>query len=80
MSLGITISDLRRSSKAVSLILPFLTGPAMGAAVPDGSTSQPSTINVNQRVAFFIRGGCPYNLDKECHRNRRGRMVCRCVS
>jgi hypothetical protein len=29
----------------------------------------------------FIRGGCPYNLDKECDRLPDGRLVhCRCVS
>src|ERR1700693_172830 len=29
----------------------------------------------------FIRGGCPYNLDKECDRLPNGRLVhCRCVS
>jgi hypothetical protein len=29
---------------------------------------------------WFIKGGCPYNLDKECHRGPRGRIICRCVS
>lgn len=33
-----------------------------------------------QRFAILIRGGCPANLDKVCHRNRRGKMMCHCQS
>jgi len=58
------------------------SGAAFGSPSPLSTGIRPLTPSESraQQLALFIRGGCPYNLDKECHRNRHGRMVCRCVS
>ena len=56
--------------------------PTAMATAPSGK-SVATTIPAASRapaVAWFIPHGCPYNLDKECHINGRGKIVCRCVS
>jgi hypothetical protein len=62
----------------------FLLGAvAMAASVPASDQPAASTQGLAQMLArkIFIRGGCPYNLDKECERLPNGRLVhCRCVS
>lgn len=72
------------ASRLLGLVVPvllLLAAPAMANSfVGDQTTSAGHVEPAPQRLALFIRGGCPYNLDKECHRNRKDKMVCRCVS
>jgi hypothetical protein len=64
------------------LVVLITSGTAFASPSPDVTNRRPLTVSESRapQLAFLIRGGCPYNLDKECHRNRHGRMVCRCVS
>ena len=75
-----------RTIGRLSILLPavFLLG-AAAVAAPSVASSQPiaGEQHLAQMLArkVFIRGGCPYNLDKECDRLPNGRLVhCRCVS
>ena len=72
------------ASRLLGLVVPvtlLLASPAMASSfVGDQTVGAGHVERAPQRLALFIRGGCPYNLDKECHRNRKGKMVCRCVS
>jgi hypothetical protein len=73
------------ASRMSLLLIPaalLLSGTAM--ATPRSAQDTTTTISDQagvplEQLAVFIRGGCPYNLDKECHR-KKGKMVCRCVS
>ena len=73
-------------AKRLSMLLPtvVLLGAAamtMSSALADGARAgiAPPVRLAEKKV--FIRGGCPYNLDKECIRDHKGRLVkCRCVS
>ena len=62
----------------------FLAGASAMAApsITRDSSAIAHRIDVMQFARkVFIRGGCPYNLDKECDRLPNGRLVhCRCVS
>jgi hypothetical protein len=71
----------------LSLLIPtvlLLSGTAM--AMPLSTQDKPTTTNRAElsvplrEAGIFIRGGCPYNLDKACVRNRRGKLICHCVS
>lgn len=75
----------RLASRASLLAVPIaflLTGAAIANAPPTletlATTARPSS--TPQRLAILIKGGCPANLDKVCHRNRRGKMMCHCQS
>jgi len=71
-----------RLSLVVSAV--FLAGASAIAApsITHDSSAVDHRIDVMQFARkVFIRGGCPYNLDKECDRLPNGRLVhCRCVS
>jgi hypothetical protein len=62
----------------------FLAGASAMAtpSITQASSAVHHRIDVMQFARkVFIRGGCPYNLDKECDRLPNGRLVhCRCVS
>ena len=48
-------------------------------ATPSFAAERAPATMLAKRVV--TRGGCPYNLDKECDRLPNGRLVrCRCVS
>ena len=70
----------------LSVLVPavILTCASAVAAPPDRSGPSASSDRLGgMQLArkVFIRGGCPYNLDKECDRLPNGRLVhCRCVS
>jgi hypothetical protein len=77
------------ASRLSLLLIPaalLLAGTAM--AMPPAPQGNATTITATadhggaslRQFAVFIRGGCPYGLDKECHRNKNRKMVCRCVS
>ena len=71
-----------RLSLVVSAV--FIAG-ASAMAAPSITTDSSAAGHRIDLMQFarkvFIRGGCPYNLDKECDRLPDGRLVhCRCVS
>jgi hypothetical protein len=79
----------RRKLHLATLLVPAVLlfgGHAMAASpgTPDNFTPRahaqsPAQVLADKKV--FILHGCPYNLDKECYRNRYGKLVrCRCVS
>jgi len=69
---------------SVLIAAALLSGTAMSMPLP----AQDQTIAGNRvessrplhEARIFIRGGCPYNLDKVRDRNRAGKLVCHCVS
>jgi len=73
----------RLSSVLIPAVL-LLSGTAMSMPLP--ALDQTITSNRAEsshrlhEARIFIRGGCPYNLDKVCDRNRAGKLVCHCVS
>jgi hypothetical protein len=70
----------RLSSVLIPAVL-LMSGTAMAAS---SSTQDKIAIASHaesfSKVAWFIRGGCPYNLDKSCYRGKNGKAVCHCVS
>jgi hypothetical protein len=72
----------RLASRLSAVVIPFLlAGTAMAAspALQDNAITARQA-GSPQHLALFIRGGCPYNLDKVCHRARNGKMICHCQS
>ena len=72
------MTRLARNLSAL-VITALLAGTAM-AASPQGNATAAQPSDSLQHLALFIRGGCPYNLDKVCHRAHNGKMICHCQS
>ena len=72
----------RLSSVPIAAALLSGTAMSMPLSAQDQTTADnraPSSRPLHE-ARIFIRGGCPYNLDKVCDRNRAGKLVCHCVS
>jgi hypothetical protein len=77
----------RHAKRLSSFVTPAIVALWAATAVSPLAADRPTA---NAQVAsplvlaakeVFIRGGCPYNLDKICVRDRNGRLVhCRCAS
>ena len=78
-------SHANRLSSWLSVAVLLLSGaavavsPAFAGGELIGDHAEPQVLFAAKEI--FIKGGCPYNLDKACIRDRRGKLVkCRCVS
>jgi hypothetical protein len=79
----------RRANRLSSFLIPavlLFAGTAMAmppSAQGKMTTNDQAGSSLPQLAAseVVIRGGCPYNLDKICQRNKAGKVVhCRCAS
>jgi hypothetical protein len=77
----------RHANRLSALLTPAIAVLWAAAAVPAPAANHPALNGqagspiVLAAKEVFIRGGCPYNLDKICLRDRNGKLVhCRCAS
>ena len=72
------LSALVTPAIAVLWAAAAIAAPAADRPTRDGQAGAPLVLAAKE---VFIRGGCPYNLDKICLRDRNGKLVhCRCQS